>query len=220
MPDTVVTPRMFEEEHGEETFPLHRSRYLIEPLPEMASSKKDTGLASIYVPFRNICPFAYAIDIHKGRPTSSYHGSMFCAMERMATLSLVYQQYVRAKWPHALMYYGGIYLGAELLVVGDAVRIESNFKIKGCYEILIINSIKLRFNGIQPEPNGRTVTGKRADFQRLYFRGKALFGILSSCLRLLVELRDMLGEQVTQLAPFLTPETRLVTQIFIKEWKC
>lgn len=69
------------------------------------------------------------------------------------------------------MYYGGIYLGAELLVVGDAVRIESNFKIKGCYEILIINSIKLRFNGIQPEPNGRTVTGKRADFQRLYFRG-------------------------------------------------
>lgn len=38
--------------------------------------------------------------------------------------------------------------------------------------------------------------------------GKALFGAISSCTRLLFESRDMLGEQITH----LTPQTVLVTQ--------
>ena len=171
VPDHVVTPKMLREKYGEEILPLHLSGYLIEPFPDVFSPKKDTELASLYIPIRNICPFTYAIELHKGRPTRSYHGSMFCAMERMATFSLVYQQYIRAKWPDCLIYYGGIYLGAELLVVGDAVRIKSEFIEKGCYEILIINSIKLKVNNIQAEPDGKTVTGESAGLRRLYFRG-------------------------------------------------
>lgn len=47
---------------------------------------------------------------------------------------------------------------------------------------------------------------------------KALFRIISSCSRLLLESRDTLGGQVAQSSTLSTPQTCLITQILINEW--
>ena len=44
---------------------------------------------------------------------------------------------------------------------------------------------------------------------------KTLFSVISSCLRLLFEARDMLQEQITHLSTPFTPQTCLVAQTFI-----
>ena len=50
--------------------------------------------------------------------------------------------------------------------------------------------------------------------------GKALFGVHSSCSRLLLELRKMLQEHIIRLAAFFTPQNFPVTQIISYKLEC
>lgn len=170
VPDTKVYVRTLGEEHGEEKEGLHLSGYLIEPFADFFRPEKDATVASLYVPTRNMCPFTYAVELHKGLFAREYHGSIYSAMERMCNVSLVYQQYIKGQWPGAILYFAGIYLGAELIVVGDAVRIRSEYLEKRCHEIMVVKSIKLKYNDLKEDEDG-TVTGEKFGLRRLLFRG-------------------------------------------------
>ena len=170
VPDTKVNVTTLGQKHGEEVEDLHLSGYLIEPFADFLCPEKDATVASLYVPTRHIYPFAYAIELHKGLHAREYHGSIYSAMERMCNFSLVYQQYIKGQWPGAILYFAGIYLGAELIVVGDAVRIRSEILEKRCHEIMIVKSIKLKYNDLEPEDDG-SVTGEKFGLRRLLFRG-------------------------------------------------
>ena len=170
VPDTKVNITTLGQKYGEEVEDLHLSGYLIEPFPDFFCPEKDATVASLYVPTRHMYPFAYAIELHKGLFPREYHGSIYSAMERMCNFSLVYQQYIKGQWPSAILYFAGIYLGAELIVVGDAVRIRSEFLEKRCHEIMIVKSIKLKYNNLEPEEDG-SVTGEKFALRRLLFRG-------------------------------------------------
>ena len=170
VPNTNVTIWTLGEKRGEEEDGLHLSGYLIEPFPDFFRPEKDATVASLYVPIRNMCPFTYAVELHKGLFAREYHGSIYSAMERMCNFSLVYQQYIKGQWPGAILYFAGIYLGAELIVVGDAVRIKSEILEKRCHEIMIVKSIKLKYNDLEAEDDG-TVTGEKFGLRRLLFRG-------------------------------------------------
>ena len=170
VPDTKVNITTLGQKYGEELEDLHLSGYLIEPFPDFFCPEKDATVASLYVPTRHMYPFAYAIELHKGLFAREYHGSIYSAMERMCNFSLVYQQYIKGQWPGAILYFAGIYLGAELIVVGDAVRIRSEILEKRCHEIMIVKSIKLKYNDLEAEDDG-SVTGEKFGLRRLLFRG-------------------------------------------------
>lgn len=86
---------------------------------------------------------------------------------RLTTVSLLEKFRFVGDWPSASIHCKGIYLGAELIVVGDAVRVlpaslttitQANTstpmptpKANHCTEVLVASSIRLNLHGITPE---------------------------------------------------------------------
>lgn len=75
-------------------------------------------------------------------------------------------------------------------------------------ELLIVNGVLVDLHQISTEQT-KTVAGLEREIELFTDTSMALFGIFSSCLRLLYESRGILQEQL----PYFTPQTSLLTQI-------
>ncbi|RAL17568.1 putative peroxisomal ABC transporter (PXA1) [Aspergillus homomorphus CBS 101889] len=74
--------------------------------------------------WRCIRPFAAYEHFLQGIPREKLHPSIEYAMTVMASFSLLEKYHIKGTWPDAAIYCRGIFLGAELLAVGDAVRLK------------------------------------------------------------------------------------------------
>lgn len=125
------------------------SGFRIETFPDPLSADKSYSLHYKYVPLKCIKPFnAFEIFLQRV-PRAELHPSVEYAMTVMSSFSLLNKHRISGNWPNASIYCQGIYLGAELLVVGDAVRL----KPRGCTvdnalrtsvtDVLVIEEIRL-----------------------------------------------------------------------------
>ena len=78
-----------------------------------------------YVPLRQIRPLSHWQSLLRGINERKQHPSIKYALTCTTTVSLVEKFRFKGDWPHAAISCKGIYLGAEFLIVGDAVRILS-----------------------------------------------------------------------------------------------
>lgn len=98
--------------------------FRVETLPDPLGDDKSDSLHDKYVPLKNIRPFAAFNSFLPSIPREDLHPSIEFAMTTMASWSLLGFQRFEGSWPNAKLYAQGIWIGHELLIVKDAVRLK------------------------------------------------------------------------------------------------
>jgi hypothetical protein len=108
-----------------------------------------------YVPLRNIRPLSHWKLMLRGISTERWHESIEHALACMTSVSLLEKWRFNGEWPQARILCKGVYIGSELVLVGDAVRITpqrgSASESRKCTDILLVQSIRLNLVGIKNE---------------------------------------------------------------------
>ena len=120
----------------------------VEPLPDVNSSDKSLSKRHKYIPVRYTRPFVlWKQLLHQ---VSEWHPTILNAQAVTSTLSLVGKYHFKGTWPKASIYCRGIYIGQEMIAVGDTVRLLPSVSHDQtiCTDILFIRSIRLKWTNL------------------------------------------------------------------------
>ncbi len=136
---------------------LNRAGFRVETFPDPNNDvDKSASKQYKYVPLRQIRPLNHWQRVLRGIPEQKLDPSIKHALTGMVSVSLLEKFRFIGKWPEASIFCKGIYVGAELLIEGDAVRIlpsarESSAQPLRCTDVLVISSIRLHLHDIKEE---------------------------------------------------------------------
>ncbi|KAE8345358.1 hypothetical protein BDV24DRAFT_178771 [Aspergillus arachidicola] len=137
---------------------VNYSGFRVETFPDPQSYDKSYSLHYKYVHLLCIKPFnAYELFL-QGISPEELHPSIGYAMTIMSSFSLLDKYHFKGTWPNAAIYCRGIFIGAELLVVGDAVRLKpalpssSDEAHKAVEDVMVIDEIRLELVNCVNDP--------------------------------------------------------------------
>lgn len=110
-------------ENPDKSTALNYSGFRVELLPDVNSDDKRLSNRYKYLSLRQIRPFVLWGEFLNNIPQSSWHETIKHAFTAMATLSLLEKYHFSGTWPEAKVRCKGLYLGSELLLVGDFIRL-------------------------------------------------------------------------------------------------
>ena len=113
--DLVAEPR---KEHQ-----VSYSGYRIEPISEVSSDDKPWSKRHTYIPLHQLRPFVFYRELLKGLKPLDYHPTIANTLEIMCSLSLIERYHFKGTWPSAAVFSKGVFLGSELIMVGDTIRL-------------------------------------------------------------------------------------------------
>lgn len=120
----------------------------VEPLPDVNSTDKSLSKRHKYIPIRHTRPFVLWKQLLHQVP--KWHPTILNAQTVTATMSLTGKYRFKGVWPEASIYCRAMYLGYEMIAVGDAVRLlpnASHGQISST-DILVIKSIRLNWSNL------------------------------------------------------------------------
>lgn len=132
---------------------LNYSGFRIETMSDPNSIRKDEQLRWHYLPLACLRPFSLLSTLLSQTSSSHWDQSILNAMKSASSFSLALPSNFVGHWPNAWILHGGVHLGSELIVVGDAVVVgpsEADDALK--IRIMIVTSIALAYKGLQPDP--------------------------------------------------------------------
>ena len=97
--------------------------YKVEWFPNPTSEDKDFSWRSEYVPLGHLRPFRYFGQILGGTARTEWHRTVSNAITAMATCAVTDKFHVRGAWPTVEFRCRGVWLGSELIVVGDTIDV-------------------------------------------------------------------------------------------------
>jgi hypothetical protein len=122
----------------------------VEPIPDPNAQDKSLSKKYKYVALRQTRPFILWRNLLRRIPQEDWHATIKNALAITSTVSLMGKHRFRGTWPNASIYCHGIYVGSELLAVGDTVRLLPN-KTSGqsaCTDVMSIKSIRLKWTNL------------------------------------------------------------------------
>lgn len=126
--------------------------FRIEPLLEATEKKrKSVTVQHKYVPLHRIRPFTYWKQCLGGVDEKAWHPSIKAALSISNSFCLLARYAIKGRWPEATVFVKGLYIGAELILVGDAVRllpkpaISKQERAHSITDMMIVSSIQLCF---------------------------------------------------------------------------
>jgi hypothetical protein len=119
--DTVLQDLV---ETTEKKWGWNYSGFRVETLPDPNSADKSYSLHYSYVPLKCVKPFNAFELFLQGIPREQLHPSIENAMTIMSSFSLLDKYHFRGTWPNASLCCRGIFIGAELVARGDAIRLK------------------------------------------------------------------------------------------------
>ena len=131
---------------GNKSRALMYSGFRIEPLPEPGASKKPFSKQHKLVPLHLIRPMALWRECLSGVPEGDWHSTITHALMIASSFCVVGRHRFRGEWPNATVFARAMYLGSELINVGDTVRLltkESRHQ-KDVTDVMTITAIRLR----------------------------------------------------------------------------
>ncbi|PYI24623.1 hypothetical protein BO99DRAFT_983 [Aspergillus violaceofuscus CBS 115571] len=142
------------------------SGFRVETFPDPNSEDKSYSLQHKYVPMKCIRPFGAYEHFLQGVPREQLHPSIENALTVMASFSLLEKYRFQGRWPDAAIYCRGIFLGAEFLAVGDAVRLKpSGYEVDTdtvspattavTLNVMVIHEIRLELKECDADPRSR-----------------------------------------------------------------
>lgn len=131
--------------NDEKMYNINYAGYRVEPFPDPNGRDKSISKRHKYISLDQIRPLAFFNDLIKGIPATDWDQTIGNAITVMSTVSLVAKYRFKGSWPTADIFCRGIYIGSELIIVGDVVRLipTSKASSKDAIEVLKITSIKL-----------------------------------------------------------------------------
>ncbi|KAF2627585.1 hypothetical protein BU25DRAFT_50603 [Macroventuria anomochaeta] len=135
-------------DNGDKESNVTYSGVRVEPLPDVNSLDKSLSKRHKYIPVRHTRPFILWKQLLHQVP--KWHPTILNAQAVTSTLSLTGKYHFKGAWPEASIYCRGMYIGHEMLAVGDAVRLLPNINHgqRTSTDILVIKSIRLKWSNI------------------------------------------------------------------------
>lgn len=99
------------------------SGFRVEPLPRFGDLNKTASKRHTYVPLHQLRPFVFWRELLFGVDPIDTHVTIKHALDATSSLSLVNKYWFQGKGSEATVYCSGIYLGHELILLGDLIRI-------------------------------------------------------------------------------------------------
>lgn len=121
----------------------------VELIPNPNNPDKSLSKRYKYISLRQSRPFFLWKELLHHVDQDLWHPSIKNALALTSTLSLVGKHRFRGTWPEATIYCHGIFVGSEILAVGDTVRLlptKSNQAV--CTDIMCIKSIRLKWSNL------------------------------------------------------------------------
>ncbi|KAL4869158.1 hypothetical protein BDV12DRAFT_185383 [Aspergillus spectabilis] len=153
-------------ETTEKKWGLNYSGFRVETLPDPNGSDKSYSLHYSYVPLKCIKPFnAYELFL-QGTDRKNLHPSIENALTIMSSFSLVEKYLIRGQWPDASVYCRGIFIGAEMLAIGDAIRLKPKGYRAGddqkpsAVDVMVIEEIQLGLIQCDEDPKSKQLAEK------------------------------------------------------------
>ncbi|KAL4898296.1 hypothetical protein BDV59DRAFT_197222 [Aspergillus ambiguus] len=150
------------------TTPVNYSGFRVETLPDPNSPDKSYSLHYHYVPLRCIRPFHAYECFLQGAARADLHPSIEHALTVMASFSLLGKHRFVGTWPHASIHCRGVFLGAELLLVGDAVRLKpsgyhysEDQAYRAVTDVMVVDEIRLDLAHCLDDPRDNTQLAER-----------------------------------------------------------
>jgi Transcription-silencing protein Clr2/Transcription-silencing protein, cryptic loci regulator Clr2 len=126
--------------------------FRVETLPD-PNDPFNKGMSKQYrfVPLRNIRPLSHWQSLLRRVPEKKIHTSIRNAFTCMTSISLVEKFKAVGQWPAASIFCKGVYLGAELIIVGDTIRLLPSKPGNQCRDVMIVESVRLNLEDMKPE---------------------------------------------------------------------
>ncbi|KAL4907321.1 hypothetical protein BDW74DRAFT_148951 [Aspergillus multicolor] len=141
-------------EKTDKKYDLNYSGFRVETLPDPIGTDKSYSLHYGYVALKCIKPFNAFELFLQGTPREQLHPSIEHAMTIMSSFSLLHKERFVGTWPNASIFCRGIFIGAELLAVGDAVRlkprgyrVEESALKPPAIDVMVVKEIRLELIG-------------------------------------------------------------------------
>jgi len=123
------------------------SGFRVEAFPDPNGDDKSYSKQYKYLPMHQIRPFSFWQELLHGIPDQQYDRTLRHAFAATSTFSLVEKYHFKGTWPTADVLCRGLYIGSELISVGDIVRlVPADDEL--VTDILKVTSIKLRFTNL------------------------------------------------------------------------
>ncbi|KAF2277848.1 uncharacterized protein EI97DRAFT_274949 [Westerdykella ornata] len=146
--EQTVIDDLVEEGGSEKQWNVAYSGVRVEPLPNLNSPDKSLSKHHRYVPLHYTRPFILWKDYLASIPEEEWHPTIHNAITAAATMSLIGKYRFRGTWPEAWIYCHGIFIGHEMLAVGDAARVRPRDPDSLCTDVMIISSIRLKLTNL------------------------------------------------------------------------
>ena len=119
----------------------------VEPIAHPNSLDKSVSKRYKYVSARQTRPLLFWYELLHNIRREDWHASVVNALTLTSTLSLMGKYRFRGAWPDATIYCHGLYLGFEMLAVGDTVRLLPSARSGQveCTDIMVIRSVRLKW---------------------------------------------------------------------------
>ena len=147
-PATSLTTEDAVRQSTDEQMSVSLSGVRVEPLPNPNDLNKSLSKRYKYVPVHQTRPFVLWKDYLGHIPESHWHPTIKNALTLMATMSLVGKHRFRGDGPDAHIYCHGIYIGSEMVVIGDTVRLSPKGGEPVSTDILVVKSIRLKLSNL------------------------------------------------------------------------
>ncbi|EUC40416.1 hypothetical protein COCMIDRAFT_108863 [Bipolaris oryzae ATCC 44560] len=121
----------------------------VELIPNPNNPDKSLSKRYKYISLRQSRPLFLWKELLQHVDQDLWHPSIKNALALTSTLSLVGKHRFRGTWPEATIYCHGIFVGSEMLAVGDTVRLLPTKSGQAvCTDIMSIKSIRLKWSGL------------------------------------------------------------------------
>ena len=142
------------DEHKERA--VNESGFRIQPLSKLGDDHKAFSKQLKYVPLHGIRPFYLWEDCLKGVTAHDIHPTVEYAITVASSFCVVGRFRFRGAWPNATVFARGVYLGPELILLGDTVRLtprtsnneQAPDKVT---DVMVVTAIRLRFVNLNME---------------------------------------------------------------------
>jgi hypothetical protein len=130
---------------------LNVGGYRVETLPNPNDPvQKSASKQYKWLPLRCIRPLYHWHAMMHGLPKDLLHESISYALTSSTSISLLEKFKATGLWPFAAIHCKGVYLGPELITIGDSVRLSPEKPVEDCSDVLRVESIRLNLEQLEP----------------------------------------------------------------------
>ncbi|KAK3710488.1 hypothetical protein LTR37_010331 [Vermiconidia calcicola] len=175
MPKEAVSDQDLIHDDGKERA-VNESGFRVEPLSRPGDDYKPYTKQHKYLPLHAMRPFCLWSECLTGVSEEDWHPSVHHALTVTNSFCVIGRYRFKGVWPDATAFSRGVYIGSELIMVGDTVRLlprKNEQRDDAVTDVMVVTGIRLRFVNLNMEEDDMTPVPLNVPYQTcLHISGK------------------------------------------------